>query len=870
MTLTEQRPSKLERTMVRKDRDVEAAVEIGRKNARLWSPVERWCRHLKIEQVSGGLLGSAYNLPIGMLRVSCPHGISHSESMHLDWEAKSFILANCIGCPHHAETHPDNYGRKILQDKEEADAEAQQLCARREQLRQHALKTAREALETREITEKSVNTLILEAQSDTDEGQRVRDQLNEAARIAPEMFSDSAVRVIVDSFTGPSAPTYIRCAAELCRSRRHIPDFLLGAVLKTIDIGPIEAVDSACLVLELDAQLNGPSTLQSALDSLLRALDRTPRCHTGDEDEDVTSGVSGIIAVLRTCMRADPDLVVAQLRSRLSIDDKNSRLRTGELLRELMPTYPGQVLALVPELLASLELADDPYGESADHAACDVLSHLYIHSPGTVEPAVEERWARASDDVRKPLLRIYGLIARHASQNDRFSAPVFRKDIYKEHLPTVAEKALLTLGDVELSSSLRRDACRLLDEFAEEWPDLLTAYIPRLLGRLRMTVQESKSLPQRGTDALGFLRSETERLTCDALIKDVADILRKLFKANPIKTWPEVVSMLDDLNSRQDETLKGEMVTSITAFSDDYNLLPQVIPELYKHLIDYESNWVRSRAIRVLGHLLADARSSVPESMIDLLVEVYLRDGDRLIHRATVAALGAYKFSKDRRGCIALEALLKLEEIYYNEGTDTWFLKELLGVLRWSFPDWVEVRRYVVVTILPKYARHPNLYFSEEMVSTLSHYIEDFPEVRSDFLQVALNFFERTERDRYSDGGHSPRRGLWETLENLPADMVASEYAQFSRVVKVKATDDPVEAYRFISTFSSLDLHRQAAELAEVAYETLPDVKAHARWRETFRRVAAAERAETLLRVGDREGALTILGNAAETDLRTA
>src|SRR6266511_2836690 len=99
--------------MVWKDRDMETALEIGQKNARLWPQVQRWCRHLKIEQVTAGLLASAYGLPIGSLRVVCPHGISQSESMHLDWVATSFILSNCIGCAHHSEVHPDNYGRTI-------------------------------------------------------------------------------------------------------------------------------------------------------------------------------------------------------------------------------------------------------------------------------------------------------------------------------------------------------------------------------------------------------------------------------------------------------------------------------------------------------------------------------------------------------------------------------------------------------------------------------------------------------------------------------------------------------------------------------------------------------------------------------------
>jgi hypothetical protein len=334
-----------------------------------------------------------------------------------------------------------------------------------------------------------------------------------------------------------------------------------------------------------------------------------------------------------------------------------------------------------------------------------------------------------------------------------------------------------------------------------------------------------------------------------------------LFKANPRGTWHEVVSFLNDLDSRQDATLKAELVGSISEFIVDYSLLPEVVPELYKHLVDYESNLVRYKSISVLGQLLRNARPSVPESMIDLLVEVHLRDPHRIVHKAAATSLGSYKFTKNRRGYMTLEALKELEKIYFEEGKDTRFLEELVRVFRSAFSDWVEVRRYVALSILPRYARHPDPYFSEHMITMLSYDVQDFPEVSRLFLQVVLDFFQRTERDRYNYDGYSERTRLWTDLEKLPAEIVSSEYEKFAAVIKAKALSDPVEAYRFISTFSALELHQQAAELAELADEALPSVKAHAWWKETFNRAAAAERAESLLAAGDRTGALRVLGD---------
>src|SRR5688572_5740086 len=92
------------------DRHVMEMLELGRKNAELWPRVQRWCEHLSIEMTSAGLLAEIHKLPIGSLRVACPHGKSLSESMHLHSVARTFILANCDGCPYHKEVSADNYG----------------------------------------------------------------------------------------------------------------------------------------------------------------------------------------------------------------------------------------------------------------------------------------------------------------------------------------------------------------------------------------------------------------------------------------------------------------------------------------------------------------------------------------------------------------------------------------------------------------------------------------------------------------------------------------------------------------------------------------------------------------------------------------
>jgi hypothetical protein len=101
------------------DQEYSRAIELGQANERLLPRIKRWCRHINMEMASSGMLAQAFGLPIGHLRVICPHGHSTMEAMQLDMVAATFIRHNCIGCPHHDEVSSDNYGREVIAAKKQ-------------------------------------------------------------------------------------------------------------------------------------------------------------------------------------------------------------------------------------------------------------------------------------------------------------------------------------------------------------------------------------------------------------------------------------------------------------------------------------------------------------------------------------------------------------------------------------------------------------------------------------------------------------------------------------------------------------------------------------------------------------------------------
>lgn len=231
--------------MAQKDQTIENSMEIGRKNMALLPQVQRWCKHLEVRQKSAGLLAEISGLPISSLEVTCPHGISTGESMHMEWEARRFIIHNCAGCPHHQEQSPDNFGRQVFAEHEVAKQVVADAEARREALRTRAYSDAKVALATKQITEKSVNTLILALIQNQEHKEAIASRLVKAAHLGPEFFTDQALLVLADGFMEEYASSCIAVVREVCANRQSFPDEIIVAA----QLAAVAGSDAACGLL---------------------------------------------------------------------------------------------------------------------------------------------------------------------------------------------------------------------------------------------------------------------------------------------------------------------------------------------------------------------------------------------------------------------------------------------------------------------------------------------------------------------------------------------------------------------------------------------------------------------------------------------
>jgi hypothetical protein len=380
-----------------------------------------------------------------------------------------------------------------------------------------------------------------------------------------------------------------------------------------------------------------------------------------------------------------------------------------ELLTELLPGQASQVLLLVDQLLRSLELPDDIYGgASADGAACRILAHLYAFAPQDVEARIQAYLPGASQEVRALILNVYSELALMGIDEERHrwafrhGFPGFERELYARHAPQAIDRLLLGIADLALAPDKRFDICDDLKRLIECYPGEGLARVDRILGRLTMTCREARNPQPPAAGALAAIETYGQSSAYEALKRVLTEILEQLAQASPTQVFPPVLDLLDRLNSKDEAeaVLKAQLVTTLTSFSQTYELVPSVIRQLYKHLTDFDSRLVRARAIDVAGELLSRTPQSVPDNIIELLT-VYLTDTYVIIHQSATRALSSCRFQRDERGSTVLGYLVHIERVYREEAKDFQFIQDVFNALRRSFRDWPEVRRFIALKLLP-------------------------------------------------------------------------------------------------------------------------------------------------------------------------
>ena len=283
----------------------------------------------------------------------------------------------------------------------------------------------------------------------------------------------------------------------------------------------------------------------------------------------------------------------------------------------------------------------------------------------------------------------------------------------------------------------------------------------------------------------------------------------------------------------------------------DYTLRPQVVPLLWRALMDYDSDWVRSQAIEATVEMFPYSASSPPANMVDTII-VHLQDPKNVVHQAALRVVSRRpRWFDERQSFEALKCLERHLQAYRN---DKYQLDDICkGILSVS-------RRYerlkpfalrLVESIFPT----DEYFVDAEIAEALIGFCEPDDE---NAVLVAKNIsahLASQDRDHYNSYEYSERLHMFEWLHRLPVETYQSVAEDLLASAKKIAERDVWESCHFASLFSHFQAFRYEQAVLESAVNSVPEEPRHETSRANLYQLAMIAAGNAALQEGDTEKA---------------
>ena len=834
------------------------AIERGQDNARLIPRVQRWCRNINVRVEAVSLLGQLNGLPIGPISVTCEFASSsRMQFADLRRTAASFIAENCVGCPHRVPVSLDNFGAEVLaaieaEEREAASPRPAPTPARDEVRRTYA-DSIPSVIKSRPTTERSVLEYIaaLEGQ-DSRKRLRTGETLVAAARIGPELFSDLALRALAEHFaSGELGALAVRAVRTVLSAT---PDHPLAGEL--IEAGRVAmelnfwAEDDISLLLAERVESDpGAAGIEASLIVEHLRYRRAPDTGELPEVRD------GKIRALEKLGRVDLQSVADALIRRLREPDPMRRVDASRAIEVLIRRLPKLGTLTAAALIESLELDDtDDGNDSADTAATEALAAIYERSPESTRQVLEAAADRASGEVAVLLLAVYGQVLSRL--NDRWRLAEDRGSaesrIYLDLIKLLLSK-ITTLG---LPFDLKVDAAEMLAD-AVGWPTGEdAALMETTLGAMAILAAETPEPPGRGPSddparaAMNPLQYQADVGAYFKALDDLARSATALAWADPGRSIEVLAQVIDNLDSRINAPLKAKLVSIYGSLGAGRELLPLVLPHLFRHMMDFESHLVRGEAVGAVEAILGERRGEIPENVIDSLATLILDPTD-YVRRKAVSAI-------ERVGPVsegsAWEICDYLSRILPSYRGDRDFVQRIVMTglwIAWRFPD-------LAVAVIermaePVIAQAPTRQ-AEWLLWRWMTMLDVVPETRGRYVQRVLEHLSADPLAWTGERGTN-RFELFRSLVGLPVQAVEPHRDLLVATARAHLARDPRSALRFVEVLSQLEMHAAAASLADEIAGSVSGAGASGVVAKDARRLAELERAEVDVIAGNVNGA---------------
>jgi hypothetical protein len=847
------------------DYGIERAIKIGHNNQRVISDAKKWCANLVVEDRSGGIVHEMYGLPM-MQNIRCPHAAGQHGGMDFESSARDFIVGHCRGCKHHKEVSTPNFGRTSIEQYERHLSQIEQLESQKRNQKQKLFSEIKDAEKKAypktTTSQRSILELIYSLSDDAVDKASIAEKILEASKIAITAFNTTVLDFISLYFEGTFGGILLRAATNVA-STSNISSQCKERILEAIDTGA-HLDDAVGLLSTITTDKDVPHH-EDMLKKIISTIGY-PKSLSHPENQVSYPNTIGFIIRAHGLM---PVTVVDAINSQLTKPEKYYRNNVNGLIQEIAATSPKLGSLFLEGLLNSLEFDDDSYWDSADLSTCVSICALFRADPERVQNTVLTKFPTMSLGARVEVYQLLGMIAMDETvlaTNPSYSEGIVERLIHdllnKQTKPEEVEKIMNMLSRIT-----RDSVSRVKDHF-----DSLLGYLVDLAKKqktflwyrddLGKPVGEQASFnPYRGMNYFDVHSVETA-LTRN--VRDVESLLKSIIEDDEHSRSASILGVVLNLESDSDGKLKARLVGLLRRSMSDPLEISRILPNVYSFMLDHKSLDVRNEGLKLLNRLLEDFSSLVTHSFIDL-VFVFLDDTQNLIKTRAIECLGTLcKVSPEAVGqdhvvkylklllnnykiihqtavtqvyrvfplltatqkTSVLDSLLILEKIYFEEGKDDEFCKELVEVLLFVTRGNEKQLYYVVSDRLLKYSRSKEYYVVTDALKKLTAVRSSNPVFSDLWLKEILRFLNETKPDLYSS--FDDRADFFEYMHDLSFDVLKNNITKIEEFVKDRIQQEVfTDVFNMFEILSYFNLHESVKSLAEILESRVVPTKAN-------------------------------------------
>lgn len=854
---------------------IDEITEIGLENVKLTPNVQNWCKHLQIEASFVGMVAQMKRLP-NRIKLSCPNAATPHEWLRIKHVAEEFIEHNCLDCTYHSPIKEPNFGQDFINKLKERTEEKAKTEKAKEELSKKIKHETEDIISEGSTTANSTQLSILRLLSDLTNETKRKDtatKLHAAAQLDPAFFNDTALDVLFMYFEDEQVGRdCILAACSVMSHRKHFPVKASEIAKKQISTSP--HFDQLARVLSFFITHDN---INQYLETLNKLIDRLWYNRFIGEplrpERDFKNSENLFIYLWSIA----PNDVKKILSTHLAINEKDKRININLLLQALSERAPELLSNFTKQIIHSLEYTDDGYLLSADAVTLDTLVIIIKSSPSSPLKTIKEEKAKLSSEAQAVL----------NSLNTR----LIKDRAFTDHNTSITKSIVQELIDYVFNDNIddktNTDAISELSYLVQERPELFQSYFDAFLGYLTKVADKEKTFkyyrdelenksPQEYT-TFNFLvgKDYWEVKEIEQLIKSrfnrIKNIIGTLCEIEPEQNLPKVYTLIPKVDSKQNESYKLELLSIVTSYSRDPATIATFIPQLYQHLLDPESIYIRHAALKFLDILFDKFPMLITTSLWDLF-EVFINDKDTLIRGIALKILGtitqnnpehisiehinifkesllhkkvyihsnAIYIARDLHKFMTVEqrnntmlSLFRLAEVYKDLDDDDDLFSTIINQLIYYVSDHPQAIGKIAENYLAPKVVRLDYYQAKNKLKRLKWLTKDNPIVGEIWLSSAISFLIRFPN---SIGAQDERLDIFYNMHHLSSDTIYKQQSKFKELVTLE--QPAMQAHLDISnTFAILGYFENYKLIEELAVELksiYPQIEANKYLRRTI------------------------------------